>query len=61
MLTNLTIDGQISSVGAVAVAPSDSNTIYAASGEDQVSKIMVTTKATTSSAPAWTDRTHGLP
>jgi uncharacterized repeat protein (TIGR01451 family) len=55
---DLTSGGTISAISAIAVAPSDSNTVYAGSSDGRV---QVTTNAGSGSGATWADRTPGLP
>lgn len=58
---DLTVPGQIVGISALALAPSDPNTIYAASGNDGISKMFVTANALAGPGSTWTDRTGALP
>jgi photosystem II stability/assembly factor-like uncharacterized protein len=48
-------------VTAIAVAPADSNTVYAASGTVDVNRIWVSTNALSGTQANWTDITDSLP
>jgi uncharacterized protein (TIGR03437 family) len=59
---DLTRPGQISGLTTITVAPSDSNTVYTACGNDRVQpKVAISTNALAATGSTWTDRSAGLP
>jgi uncharacterized protein (TIGR03437 family) len=58
---DLTIPGKIFALNLIAVSPGDANTVWAASGDFAISRVMLSVNALAGASSTWTDRTHGLP
>jgi uncharacterized protein (TIGR03437 family) len=59
--SDLTIPGKIFALNLIAVSPADSNTVWAASGDVAISRVMLSSNAIAGASSTWTDRTRGLP
>ena len=57
----LTVPGRIIGLNVISVAPPDSNTVYAAAGDNDISRVWVSTNALAGPQSSWTDVTGSLP